>query len=100
MFCESNGVATSEALIVHMLKRVSVRLLRLWYSFKKYRMKAVYDEDLLKLLASLDALEIIEKGKASCLICNNKIDLNNLAAIKKSSGVIRFICSDCFSKVL
>lgn len=70
-------------------------------SFRRTRMKAVYDSDLKNLIDSLGITPGIEGGKYNCKFCNAIITFENLQAIQKESGELIFICTkpECFSKI-
>jgi hypothetical protein len=69
--------------------------------FKKVRIRVVHEEDLAKLLSSLGVLEIIKDSKVNCLYCGGIVSLDNLEAILKEDGAIKFVCSknECISKL-
>ncbi|MBZ9572287.1 hypothetical protein KJA15_03080 [Patescibacteria group bacterium] len=64
------------------------------YKFKKTKVKAVHESDLLKLLSSLGVLEQLKDGDYRCLNCSTVIDLDNLGAILVKDGKIKIICSN------
>lgn len=70
-------------------------------SFRRTRVKAVYDSDLKNLIDSLGITQEIESGKYNCKFCNTIITFENLQAIQKEGGELRFICTklECFSKI-
>lgn len=69
--------------------------------FKRTQVKAVYDSDLKGLIESLGITNEIETGNRSCKFCGTSITFENLQAIQKESGELKFICtkSECFSKI-
>jgi len=69
--------------------------------FGKTRVKAVYDSDLMNLVESLGIRSGIEAGTYSCKFCATTITFDNLQAIQKEGGELKFICSnlECFSKI-
>ena len=56
--------------------------------------KAVHDNDLEDLLASLGCLELIKDGRATCKFCNKIITVDNLQAIIPDQDTIAFCCND------
>ncbi len=70
-------------------------------SFKKTKVKAVHDSDLLEVLKSLGVLEDIENNKATCAFCKDSVNLENLEAIFQKEGGVNLICSkpECISKI-
>ncbi len=83
-----------------------------WYKIKNFfrklpdrlgktRVKAVYDSDLMNLVESLGIKSGIEAGTYSCKFCATAITFDNLQAIQKEGGELKFICSnlECFSKI-
>lgn len=69
--------------------------------FKKTKIKAVHDSDLLEVLKSLGVLEDIENNKATCIFCRDLVSLETIEAIFQKEGRIKFICSkpECISKL-
>ncbi len=69
--------------------------------FKKTSIKAVYDSDLMNLVESLGIKDSIETGSYLCKFCATPITFENLQAIQKDGGELKFICSrlECFSKI-
>ncbi len=70
-------------------------------SFRRTRVRAVYDSDLKNLIDSLGIAQEIESGKYNCKFCNAIITFENLQAIQKEGGELKFICTklECFSKI-
>lgn len=71
------------------------------HRFGKTSMRAVYDTDLIHLIESLGVKEAIEAGTYTCKFCYTPITFENLQAIQKEEGELKFICSkaECFSKI-
>jgi len=69
--------------------------------FKKARIKAVHDSDLVGVLESLGVFERVQNETEKCVSCSETVTIENLAAIFLSKGKIKFICSknDCVSKL-
>ena len=70
-------------------------------NFKKTKVKAVHDSDLLEVLKSLGVLEKVQENRATCSFCKEIVNLDNLAAVFKDGSEVKFICSkpECVSKV-
>lgn len=64
---------------------------------KNNQMKVVHDDDLERLLKSLNVYEDVSNGKYECLFCHNKITLQNIDAIVPYEGSVQFTCDnpDC-----
>lgn len=71
------------------------------YRFKKAKIKAVYESDLVGVLQSLGVFGQISNGTEKCASCGDTIDLENIEALFLNKGKIKFICSknDCVSKI-
>ena len=69
--------------------------------FRKTKIKAVYESDLIDLLTSLGVLEHIKNKKYRCLHCNKIITLDNLEVVTRQDKKVLFICSNssCISKI-
>lgn len=69
--------------------------------FKSTKVKMVYDSDLNNLIESLGIKKKIENGDFSCRFCSVPITHENLGAIQKDSGELKFICTklECLSKL-
>ena len=69
--------------------------------FRKTNIKAVYDSDLKSLINSLGIKDKIDNGAYVCRFCNAPITFENLQAIQKEGGELKFICTklECFSKI-
>lgn len=69
--------------------------------FKRTHVRAVYDSDLKNLIDSLGIRSEIDSGTYACKFCNIPITFENLRAIQKESGELKFICTklECFSKI-
>jgi len=48
---------------------------------KRVEVKAVYDQDLKKVLANLDILDKLIAGELNCPVCGCQVDLDNLGTI-------------------
>ena len=62
---------------------------------KEHVLQAVLDEDVIKLLESLDQLKLIESQGIFCSQCGNPITINNLQLIiplKKDK--FEYVCND------
>ena len=80
--------------------------------FNNFRLKAkivkdnqincVYDDDLEKLLKSLEVYDNVISGKYNCLFCQKTISVDNIDAIVPHNGTIQFTCDceECHKKLL
>lgn len=73
---------------------------KILHSFRKQKIRAIYEDDLKELLVSLGVLDSIEKNKMFCANCKNTINFKNIEAIFLEKGEIKFICSNynCITK--
>lgn len=69
--------------------------------FSRTRVRAVYDSDLKNLIDSLGIRNEIDSGTYACKFCNTPITFENLRAIQKEAGALKFICTklECISKI-
>jgi len=69
--------------------------------FKSTKVKMVYDSDLDHLIESLGIKTKVADGVFSCRFCNAQINHENLGAIQKDGGDLKFICMklECLSKL-
>ncbi len=69
--------------------------------FKRTKLKAIHEDDLLSMLDNLGITEKIQKGEYRCEYCNKIISLDNLWCIRKKDNRIQLICSnyDCLNKL-
>ena len=70
--------------------------------FKKVRIRAVHDEDLITILDSIGITEQFKKGEYKCMFCNKKASIENLWALKIKDKKIYMVCSDteCINKII
>ena len=62
---------------------------------KEYALQAVLDEDVRKLLESLDQLDLIESQKIFCSQCVNQITINNLQLIiPLKTDQFEYVCNN------
>lgn len=61
--------------------------------FRRTSIKAVYDDDLPELLASLNLSEALGRGSIKCARCGQVVTLDNLWALRNTGGAIEVICS-------
>ena len=59
---------------------------------KRIEVKAVYDQDLEQVLASLGILDRLIAGEVSCTVCGCQVDLDNLGAIFPAGDDIGVCC--------
>ena len=64
--------------------------------------KAVHDDDIDKLLISLQCYEDVLKGEKKCDVCGNEVNLENILAVFPKNGQICFCCDnqECYASVL
>ena len=69
--------------------------------FRKVRVKAVHDSDLIEVLESLGVLDEIQTGGAKCSYCGGVVNLDTLEAVFSEGKVVKFVCSknECISKL-
>lgn len=69
---------------------------------KDNQMKAVHDDDLVKLLKSLNVYENVIAGKYECLLCKRSITLDNIDSIVPFEQTVQFTCDDpsCHLKLI
>ncbi len=81
--------------------RITNRIKNIFKRLQKSNIKAVHDSDLQDVLTSLGVFEKVSNGNATCTFCNTNVNLDNLEAVYKERGSIKFICSkdDCVSKL-
>jgi len=64
-----------------------------WRQHRENRaLKAVHDDDLSHLLASLGELEGVQGGERRCKFSSDVITFDNLHAIFPESGSIKYVC--------
>lgn len=61
---------------------------------EKKILKAVYDQDLEKLLNDLGISDTIKNGEKKCKFCESVITLDNIHAIFPESGDIKIVCDN------
>jgi len=76
------------------LQRIKRFIMSLRHVFKRTTIKAVHEEDLLGVLASLGVLAGIERGEYGCVCCDKVVTMENLWGILSKDGSIHVICSD------
>lgn len=71
------------------------------YRFRKSKIKAIHEDDLVDTLESLGILGKINKGQSTCYYCGEVVNIKNIEAIFSKNGKINFICSNpkCISKI-
>lgn len=72
---------------------------RIKFRIKKTKVLAVHENDIEMMITNLNLNEDIKNGEIKCDICGEIIDLNNIGALVKIEGTIKFICdkSICLS---
>lgn len=53
---------------------------------------AVHDIDLEKALRKLGIYEKLVEGSINCMICEERVDLDNLGALMRVNGKVKVIC--------
>jgi hypothetical protein len=56
-------------------------------------LKAVHDDDLLKLLEKLDLVNKFNTGQIKCAFCGVIISFDNLLSLFPDSGTIKLVCT-------
>ncbi|MDF2485673.1 MAG: hypothetical protein K0R46_1841 [Herbinix sp.] len=69
---------------------------------KNNELKAFNDDDIVKLLKSLQVYDDVISGNKNCIYCNEKMSLINIDAILPIDHRVEFSCSDseCHNKLL
>lgn len=65
----------------------------IFFKYKKKKIKAVYDSDLIGLLTSFELVENVKNGEFRCVKCNDIITIENIGALYKKDKELYFICS-------
>jgi len=60
--------------------------------FIKSKILAVHENDLEKLLISLNLINDLKEGRISCNTCGKKINLNCIGGLKKQKGSVIIFC--------
>lgn len=85
-----------------MLHKLREAVKNLIWHFKSTPVNSVYQEDLLTVLSELglDKQEVIQNG-VHCCFCGDRIEIEDIYALKKEEGELKFICSkpECKIKV-
>jgi len=65
--------------------------------FISKKLKVVYDDDVPKLLSSLDLLDKVDRGEVHCRNCNQIITREKFGYLKYVSGKVELYCinTDC-----
>lgn len=61
---------------------------------KSIEVKAVYDQDLQRVLANLGILDELIAGKLGCAVCGCQVDLDNLGTIFPEDDKVRVSCDN------
>ena len=61
---------------------------------KRVEVKAVYEQDLEQVLATLGILDKLIAGEISCIVCGCRVDLDNLGTIFPSEDEIGVSCDN------
>ena len=68
---------------------------------KRHRLRAIYDDELIKFLESIGIKSAIEKGELRCHVCNEVVTIDSLQAIIPTEKNIGVLCSKttCLNKI-
>lgn len=68
---------------------------------ERHRLRAVYEDDLIKLLESIGIKRAIEKGEQKCHVCNEIVTIESIQAIIPLGKDIGVLCSKttCLNKI-
>lgn len=61
---------------------------------KRVEVKAIYDQDLEHVLASLGILDKLVEGELNCVVCGCQVDLDNLGTIFPEGDEIGVSCDN------
>ena len=61
---------------------------------KKNKLKAVYDDDLVDYLKSLNLYDGVTEGKFLCKYCGNRITIESLEVMVPKGNKVEFICDN------
>lgn len=61
---------------------------------KRVEVKAIYDQDLERVLANLGILDKLIAGELKCAVCGCEVDLDNLGAIFPHNDEIGVSCDN------
>lgn len=82
--------------------KIKQNIKKLINSFKRFKIKAVHEDDLIEMLKSIGILEKVEKGEFLCVCCGEVINIDNLEVFFIKNGKKKFVCSKsiCISNIL
>jgi hypothetical protein len=68
---------------------------------KRVEVKAIYDQDLERVLANLGILDKLVAGELSCAVCGCQVDLDNLGTIFPDGDEVGVSCDNngCVRKI-
>ena len=61
---------------------------------KRCEVKAIYDQDLERMLGNLGILDKLIEGELSCAVCGCQVDMDNLGAIFPEGDEIGVSCDN------
>ena len=61
---------------------------------KRVEVKAIYDQDLERMLGNLGILDKLIEGELNCAVCRCQVDLDNLGAIFPEGDEIGVSCDN------
>lgn len=83
-------------ILIEKMRKQGVKLV------KKGEIKAVHDDDLIQLLASLEVYEDVKQGNAKCHFCSGIITMENIECVFPLDNEVKFCCNkkDCNNMLL
>jgi len=68
---------------------------------ERHRLRAIYEDDLIKFLESIGIKSAIERGDLRCHICNEVVSIDSLQAVIPLEKNIGVVCSkkNCLNKI-
>jgi len=81
--------------------KIKQNIQKLINSFKRFKIRAVHEDDLMEMLKSMGILEKVEKGEFVCVCCGETININNIEVFFLKHGEKKFVCSKsiCISNI-
>ena len=73
----------------------------MWFLSPKEKVKAVYEEDLIKYLKSLGIYDALLNAEKLCVYCGNPVTLSNLEIIMPIDNQIQLVCNNrnCLNQI-
>ena len=62
--------------------------------------KALFDDDVIDFLKSIDEYDNVLKGKCKCMFCEQIISIENISQIIPSGNIVKYVCNqnECIIK--